>query len=199
MPEEQTRESLADQIFHSLTPSKFDDREQLFLPDDCIVRLITKDAIRDMLGLGSNSTSSQEQVVEWIYREARRVFATTIQCSISLSDVLKCMTTFQKRGFSDASLPIDNPRRSSDQEWLRHFRPKSVWTPIRLYCFWENQWKFLTPVFAMDRYDYDLLSECIFPFTWKDPTFKEGAFSCVSKVKIHSAHQKHEFDEVRAP
>src|SRR5262249_36053604 len=127
-----------------------------------------------------------------------RVFATTIQCDIGPDDTLRSMTSFRKSSFNDASLPIDNPRRAFDLERPRHFRP-NIWTTTRLYRFWENQWKFLTPVFAIDKYSYDLSSECILPFTWKDGASKEGAFSCVYKVHMHPAHQKHEFNEVRAP
>jgi hypothetical protein len=54
-----------------------------------------------------------------------------------------------------------------------------------------TQWEFLAPVFSPDEYSYNLPSECILPFTWKDPKPKEGAFSAVYRVKIHAAHQKH--------
>lgn len=198
MASEQAHESLANQIFNSLAWSKFDAQDKHFLPIDCIESLITKDAIRKELRLDNDSTVTQEQIVDWVYGEARNVFAITVQCDIGLDNTLESIKSFQKSKFNNASLPIDNPRTASLQEWSQHFCDK-VWTPPRRYRFWENQWTFLTPVFATDKYNYNLSSECILPFIWKDETVKEGAFSCVYKVRIHPAHQEHEFKEVRAP
>lgn len=198
MESKQAFESLADRIFNSLAWSKFDAQDKPFLPIDCIESLITKDAIRKELGLDNDSTVTQEQIVDWVYGEARVVFAITVQCDIGLENTLESIGSFRQSNFSNASLPIDNPRTTSLQEWSRHFSDK-IWTSPRRYRFWENQWTFLTPVFATDKYNYDLSSECILPFIWKDETVKEGAFSCVYRVRIHPAHQRHEFREVRTP
>ena len=192
----QTLEPLGNQIFNSLAWSKFDAQDKPFLPIDCIESLITKDAIRKELKLDNDSTETQEQTVDWIYREARNVFAIIVQCDIGLEKTLESINSFKKSMFNNASLPIENPRTTSLQKWSQHFYDKD-WTPFRRYRFWEYQWIFLAPVFAEDKYDYNLSSECTLPFIWKDETVKEGAFSCVYKVRIHPAHQKHEFNEVR--
>src|SRR5579871_539392 len=167
MGSERAFESLADRIFDSLVWSGFDGREKRFLPIDCIENLITKDAIRKELRFDNDRTATQEQIVDWVYGEAKNVFAITVQCDIGLENTLASIKSFQKSKFNNASLPIGNPRTTSLQEWSQHFCDK-IWTPPRRHRFWENQWTFLTPVFAMDKYNYDLSSECILPFTWKD-------------------------------
>jgi hypothetical protein len=193
-------EDLENQICDLLATSKFDALDQDFLPDDCIEQLITKDNIRKELGLDSDRkslTDSQEQLIEWIHGEAKKVFAITVQCGLKSGELLTSMEMFQKCEFNNRSLPVENPRGSS-REPPPHFRPK-VWNRIRRYNFWKHQWKCLIPVFSTDEYDYDLSSECILPFIWRAETFKEGAFSRVYMVKTHNAHQKHdELYEVKA-
>jgi hypothetical protein len=197
----QEEEDLENRICNLLATSKFDAREQHFLPDNCINDLITKDTIMKELELDDDPehiTEDQRRLVEWIQSDAKKVFAITVQCSIGVNNMLASMLKFQKHKFNNECLPVDNLSRQSRENLPAHFR-SNRWTSKRLHSFWEHQWKCLTPVFSMDMYNYNLSSECIFPFTWKDETFKEGAFSCVYKVKIHEAHQKHEFNEVRVP
>ena len=194
--------SLASRICHNLATSKFDARGHDFLPENYMEELITEDAIRTELGLGTDSTrivESQQNLVEWIHSEAKKVFAIAAYCSLGPTGMLASMEQFKRCNFNNESLPIDNLRNPNGRTLPRHFRSRDkIWNSQRLYTFWEHQWKFLVPVFDTKTYNYNLESECIFPFIWKDERPKQGAFGCVYKVRIHPAHQERQLKEVRA-
>jgi hypothetical protein len=186
-------EGLENQICDRFAISKFDNLDQDFLPNDCIEQLVTTDNIMRELEFNDDkfpATDNQKEIIAWIHTDAKTVFAISVQCSLSSSELLSSMELFQKCGFNNGSLPIENPRGRVGEP-PPHFCSR-VWTRARRYNFWKNQWKCLTPVFSPDQYDYNLSSECILPFTWKAETFKEGAFSRVYEVTIHKAHQKHD-------
>ena len=202
-PEEQrlAEQQLADRIFSKLVTSKFDLRAHDFLPDDFIEELITKDAIQIVLGLGTGSapiSAKEKKFVDWIHSKARRLFAIIVYCGLVQDEITKSLKKFRVSEFTDGSLPIEKPRGSEGQALSRqfYFMP-GFWNAPRLGSFWDHQWKFNVPIFDVDTYNYDLPSESIFPFTWKDESVKEGAFSCVYRVRIHTAHQKHELEDVR--
>jgi len=194
--DDSTYDWLNRQIFRSLVWSPFDAGKP-FLPHDSIGVLITKDVIRKVLTSDDGSKAPEGELVDWIHRTAAKIFAITIQCDIGWDKTLKSMRSFQQLEFNDESLSIDDPRSTSDQEQPQPFLDR-CWNPQRRYRFWEYQWRCLSPVFAADQYDYDLSSECILPFIWKDERVRVGAFSSVYRVKIHPAHQEHELKDVRA-
>jgi len=190
-----SRDSLANKIIESLETSKFDARAQDFLPANCINNLITRKVIADELELHKNARKDQawqRKFIDWIFRNARKVFATVIQSSDRGSSItMNIMIQFRRAKFDDRLLPIGNPRAPPGvMSQSRPFDPR-WWDSPRLYNFYIRQWEFLAPVFSPDKYSYNLPSECILPFIWKDPKPKEGAFSAVYRVKIHAAHQKH--------
>jgi hypothetical protein len=194
-------QNLENRICTSLATSKFDAPEQEFLPENCIEDLITRDTIRKELRIDedpANRTNDVEQLVEWIHGEAKKVFAITVQCHIRENGIVAAMSRFRTFAFIDKCLPVENLSRQNRQTLPPHFYSKH-WISTRLFRFWEQQWKCLAPVFDVNTYTHDLSSKHLFPFIWKDESFKEGAFSCVYRVKIHPAHQKHKLDEVRTP
>jgi hypothetical protein len=193
--------SLSNQILNKFAKSTFDGRPQDFLPDDCISGLVTEDTIKEELQLNGSNSDEDKELVEWIHTKANKVFAITVQCDLETRYTLTSMKMFKYYGFDNSSLPIENPRPApgaSQSPQPNYFHP-SIWVMAKLYRFYESQWKYLAPVFAKDGYTYDLSSECILPFIWKDEVVKEGAFSCVYKVKIHPAHQKRSLNEGRLP
>lgn len=198
-------EDLENKIVRVLSESKFDARDHHFLSHNLIEDLIRPQTISQELGFEDEEdendgeplslTQSEQDLVDWIDSEAKKVFATTVQCGVGQNKLRASMEAFRENGFNDKALPVSNHRDTPKRDLPLHFPPK-IWTPKRRHSFWEHQWKCLTPVFAEKDYNYDLDAECILPFIWKDEEYKQGAFSLVYKVKIHPAHQKHEHHEV---
>lgn len=194
------RESLAKRILDSFDGSTFDSMRRPFLPENCLNDLITINTIREELKLDeldrdTYSKEWQELFTEWIHTQARKVFAITVQCGLPWDDTFDAMQLFREQDFEDKLLPIEDPRSLTDT--LRKRFDSEIWFDVRLYDFYEKQWKCLCPVFSPEKYDYDLSPECIFPFTILAGVHTEGAFSSVYKVKIHDAHQEHDdIDEV---
>jgi len=196
-------DSLANRIIASFQQSTFDARPQDFLPEDCIDALVTPDIIRKELELDELARENpkfdkqwQNNLVYWVLEHAKRAFAVTVQCEHGSRFTLRTLIRFRSSGFNDTLLPIENPRpatgiASTSKSWETFFDPK-LWAISRLYGFYEKQWKCLTPVFAPERYSYDVSSECIFPFFIDGSIPKEGAFGSVHRVKIHKSHQRHE-------
>lgn len=196
-------ESLADRILKSFEASTFDARRQDYLPHNCITTLITPESIANELKLDSLEidTSVKEQFVNWILTAASKVFAITVECDLGENKLLTSMIDFQESNFTDQRLPIKSPRRPTGSTQPPVPTPKQfdpdIWTTFRLYNFYEKQWKYLAPVFSAHQYEYNLTSECIFPFTVIDKR-DGGAFSSVYRVKIHPTHTEHSnIQEVR--
>ncbi|KAF2188522.1 hypothetical protein K469DRAFT_565361, partial [Zopfia rhizophila CBS 207.26] len=199
-PQRPARKSLALQILSSFESSTFDARPQDYLPENCFVELVTLEAIKEELEFDGLELKYpkldkkwQETFLKWVLEKSKKVFAITIQCDRGPLDTLKTLHRFQKSQFEDARLPIDDPRTLPQP--TPDFDP-NLWDNFKLYNFYERQWKCLAPVFGPNKYDYNLSSECIFPFIKGGGMPKEGAFSSVHKVKIHPAHQKHQLNEV---
>jgi hypothetical protein len=191
---------LSTQIYHSLKDSTFD-KQREFLPRDCLERLVTQDTIKKELELDDVERAEkiwlcetcQVELVQWIQSKARIVFAITIYCDYSAEVTIRLMHRFQELEFDDTRLPVKNPKAVADSteseaQEPEYFDPK-FWTPPKRYNFYQKQWLCLVPVFKSCQYNYDLETGRVFPFFSDGRKPKEGAFSWVHKVEIHSAHQ----------
>jgi len=189
---------LLDSLLDSFQVADVHDPPRHYLPETCFTKMITKWAIEQELAKIEKSPIEQtakwdrerrSQLATWIRTKAPKVFAITIQCDFEPSLLLLAMAIFQKWGFTDEKLPIDDepPRQQI-------FLPQ-IWNQLKIVNFRENQWKCLAPVFVQQKYRYDLRAQCIFPFTSGGAQPKDGAFSSVYRVTIHKDH--HEYPEIQ--
>lgn len=194
LPEELDQDqALANSILKSCVTTTFHDPARTYLPEKSISKLISLDTIGEELEKIERSNSPEadkydrefrSRLALWILKNARKVFAITIQSELEASNLILSMRCFRKYGFGDDQLPIESSAPSTT------IFPRQIWTIFKLENFYRNQWQFLAPVFTQSRYDYDLLAECIFPFTLDGAIPKDGAFSSVYRVKIHKDHQE---------
>jgi hypothetical protein len=182
---------LSNKVLGLFAKSVFDDRPQDFLPESCLDDLVTRDSVEKELDLTSSSSDAfVDAVIQWIPETARRVFSILTQVNMSKEEMKNAMMICYVKEFNDTCLPIGNPR-NADFTMHAALQFPNIWTELRLYSFYEAQWKFLAPVFTLDKYNYDLDSEQILPMIWKDAKdTKSGAFSSVVPMKIHPAHLK---------
>lgn len=125
---------------------------------------------------------------DWIHHHARKVFAITLYCALDEADTILAMKQFRVYEFGDDKLPV---RESVISDYtLKEFHAR-IWTPVRRRRFYDDQWKFVVPVFTREKYDYDLNPNDIFPFTVESSTLpKVGGFGAVYKVRFHEEHQE---------
>lgn len=203
---------LVDRIFDEFSESDFHDQKEQYLPNGAFSTLINQHSItselhkvkgeltKPLAGKSKRAilkichpASNREELASWILQNAARVFAITLQCELEPISLVFAMSLFRHHNFTDRKLPI--PDLAPDS---RTFPPNlcggdvKLWSRGRIRNFYDNQWKYLVPVFSTLRYDYNLLfNNYIFPFTRVDATPKTGAFSFVHKIRIHHDHQKH--------
>jgi hypothetical protein len=198
---------LVDTISRSFVTSTFDTQERLYLPESCIKGRLATPAIDGLVTIASVEkefdratmyneypVEALETVVTWIVNNASRIFTISVQCHLQPDYLLSAMLNFYNVGFSDAYLPIDDPR-ASDPNAPRAPRADAfnadIWEDSRYYQFFEIQWRCLAPVFTLDRYEYNLPSQCILPFKKAlDTDPRGGFFTSVFKVIVHPDHQQ---------
>lgn len=202
----QSRKQSLDRLIESREKSNFHDPEQVYYPKDNTRQLITTTSIEKEFKKSTKAFSfledddeddnkafyqkfesyhqkhAQEELAGWVSNKAHKTFATAYVSGLRPLDLLAYMVTFRNAGFTDEDLPSEAVQKATLGSGM---------SPAREQDFCDQRWKFLAPVFTPQQYDYNLPSSCIFPFT-KDATMsRKGAFGMVSKVKVHSEHQRH--------
>jgi hypothetical protein len=180
---------LSRELIECLHKSNFHDPEQGYFPIGRVRQLISHNLIeKEFRRCGEASKVLDEEenkdaLIEQFCRRSYKTLATAIFCGLEKLPLLDFMIIFQEeKGLSDEDLPIVS--EDTIQECC-------VGNTVKAHSFCTHRWMFLAPVFSPQKYDYDLPSDCIFPFE-KDVTIsRSGAFGTVSRVKIHSDHQKH--------
>ena len=184
-PESDSTPSLSDRICENFVSSVFDINPRDFLPHDCLVELITEAVIIHEMELPPLERNRDKELVMFILRNSKRVFATAAMCGIYGNRLLKIMKKFKDHGFDDDCLPVREEKVSG----LPCFSGRH-WSAFRVRSFLENQWAFLAPVFSKSNFKLDLDPKHILPFTWVSNEAKDGTFSQVYQVKIHPSHQE---------
>jgi hypothetical protein len=103
------------------------------------------------------------------------------------------VSSFLNEGITDANLPINIPKGSSQQKaWITPIKTFGSWSSRELDDFRRVQWYFLSPIFTNARTQhYELDDNCVMPFIRDtEHEAKSGGFSDVWEVVIHPAHQK---------
>lgn len=179
--------SLQDRILKHYAKSKFDTQERDFLTEGSIDELITKESVWEELEVEQSSQDSEENIlVEYILRDAKKVFAIVVIIDLDGANLREAMMKFQKNNFRDESLPVKREELST----LPCFSGTPWTKPVRKQNFFREQWRFLAPVFSKTKFQLYLEPDCILPFVWRSYEVKEGTFSQVFEVRIHESHWK---------
>ncbi|KAF2132922.1 HET-domain-containing protein [Dothidotthia symphoricarpi CBS 119687] len=189
----------------SMIQSKFDTAGHYFLPDGILARLTTKTSIRNILGI-EKPTEEDIILVDFVETRAKKVFA--ICAFIDLRPLHKAMTLFRRNNFSDQNLPIkpwsSKKFKSASSNGIQHdfvamegpvdAKTQDVlWAGrwAKIYDFQEAQWKFLAPIFRIDKdHPSQDVGKHILPFISKQTISREGAFGDVYQCEIHKDHIK---------
>lgn len=185
--------SLLDRIHCSLVPSVFDHETRKFCPENQFATLLTNDDIKRKLGEANSDT--QSELIEWVYKNAKRIFAIMTHSRTFGHDALRSLQRLREVGLTDIHLPITEEGISA--KGLKF--PLEIWEGKEkgedlqaLDDFYQKQWAFLPPVFSQEYFHYELQPSAIFPFIGKTEgrkDFKKTAFSEVRRYTIHEAHQ----------
>jgi len=176
-------ESLVDKIVTQLQESVFDNDE--FLPDGCIDRLITKEAVMSELALSQDDLKkgSNATLVNFILKKGKVLFAILLVSGFHGTQLVKAVTQFGMKGMGDSKLPITEEIRRSTPFF-------GSWSQNMSHNFLKKQWAFLSPVFCEEKKNLELHPRVIMPFTCQEDSVKSGAFGEVHQVTVHEAHHK---------
>ncbi|KAL3299014.1 HET-domain-containing protein [Colletotrichum asianum] len=199
-------EDFGDHLLGCLIESKFDTRQE-FLPEKDIGKIITRNAIHQELFRGKEVAGHDEDLITFIDTRAKKVFATAYYVLVGdEKSLLNTMIYFQSCEFTDESLPIENLQVPRTQEACQTKESQArlpspfdrivdpqlrrIWARIKVRKFYQNQWKFLAPVFSSKKFHYILPVGSVLPFVWVNKIVKEGRFSRVHEIRIHEDHQE---------
>ncbi len=195
-PKSYLQESLGDKIYKNFVNSQFNDEDpKSYLPEGCIDKLVTRASIGEALsqGLVSMPLREREELVQFIERKAKKVFAITMIVIMDGKKLCLAMKDFMRYDFGDDSKHLPLSQEARKDNWPRPlaFRNKELWNRLRLFKFHDEQWKFFVPIFSKAKFHYDLEWRHILPFqSVKGSQPKTGSFGKVFEVEIHEAHQK---------
>ncbi|KAL5120319.1 hypothetical protein ACEQ8H_001877 [Pleosporales sp. CAS-2024a] len=192
---------LADVIKATYQTSTFDTQDRHYVPEPYIKGQMKPPAIIGGLVTKDNVTrefkrapsyieyepDDLERVVEWVVESASRLFLITVQCHLQEPDfLLWSMINFLENKFEDKDLPISSPRTNGNDELLPRTAAfaEKFWQDQRYEDFFYFQWTCLVPVFIPEKYDYDLPSHSILPFTRVKETKPRVA---IKEITVHQS------------
>lgn len=187
---------LADCIVASYVRSKIStDREQKYLPEGSVERLITPFSIREELSDIPIEPELLDNLISFIVTRAKKVFTITILSQLSGLDLYNAIKTFQDVGFDDDKLPV-LPDRHADL-MSAAFKGRRLWNAVRKEGFLTDQWGLLVPVFTRPQLMHSLQESAILPLERVSSAFKGGTFGDVYEATVHRAHMDDELFKVR--
>lgn len=189
---------LTDCIVASYARSKIStDREQKYLPEGSVERLITPSSIREELGDISIESEILESLIDFIVTRAKKVFTITILAQLTGLDLYHALKTFQDVGFDDDKLPVLPDRHAHLMSAA--FKGRRLWNAVRKEGFLTDQWGLLVPVFTKQRLMHSLQESAILPLERVSSTFKAGTFGDVYEAKVHPDHMDDELFKASGP
>lgn len=180
---------LPDNIISNLVAANsFEDNGREYLPEGKLETLVTATDIGRILS--TSKSLGDDELVHWIAVNAKKVFALTVIVTKSSIKTRQAMILFRTEGFTDKSLPVDNPR---EKDKIKQDLPKSLtWHLSDRFTFYQTQFQFLAPVFEKKTYSFNLREEHILPFnSCMDRAPGDGAFSKVYCLEIEQSHNGH--------
>jgi len=164
-----------------------------FLPEGSFDELINRKEVQVEL------PNIPSELVDFICKEAKRVFATMLFCGLDEQELISTIESFQNHVVTDALLPIPFESAESCQKekdsWCSnnsalHAFHCLPWRSSSVITFCEAQWKFLAPVFTFEKFSEAALQPSyILPFISTKQAF-QGPDSDLFDVEIHEDHQE---------
>jgi hypothetical protein len=189
---------LVNTLLQSSDEATIYDPPRKYIPLDSLERYITETNIDAELRKIENENPQEAskfdqaerlRLASWIFRNARQVFATALQCDLNAVGLLYSMRLARKHKFVDKCLPAPERPNEATLPWPDRF-PNLFWDQLKLETFHERQWILNAATFDEDRLHYDLPARTIFPFKSIGVPSEDGTFSRVYRVTIHDAHKK---------
>ena len=182
--------SLIDSLYDATVLSQFEKTPRQFIPQGALESIITRDAIHRALYGGTDS--ADEALIDYIVKDARKLFAVTVLAGLEESeDLTLAMRLFRDHNFSDRNLPIESPSISeeglSDLSAHPLARLGKPWSRAKIRTFSREQWILLVPVFLPDGVNHDLGVQII-PFIDKSDKAREGSSGSVRRYTVHPDH-----------
>ncbi|KAL2679081.1 hypothetical protein Neosp_009838 [[Neocosmospora] mangrovei] len=203
---------LSELIFDTLVKSKFDKTERPFSPEGSIDKYITRASITR--ALGANDSTVDEDLIDFILKKAKRVFAIAIYSRLENDQLRKAMEFFKSHSMSDDGLPfvkaqwgehaeeppgLEDPaepphhsydsNESADGDYDDGEDVDETWSKISIDGFCKEQWAFCAPVFSTDTINHDLEPDTVIPITAKDTiSMAQGSFGSVYRCQVHKSH-----------
>ncbi|XP_014559825.1 hypothetical protein COCVIDRAFT_90891 [Bipolaris victoriae FI3] len=165
------RPQLRPLITDRLVKSAFEKTPLRFVPEGNMQGIITEDMIKISLGIGTPASRKEGEMIEFIKKHAKKVFAIVVYMK---GDCMEIMKSLKRKGIDDDSLPIKDQRDLGRKEWASDF--------------FEKQWQFNAPVFSTTEFNHDLEESHILPFIAKNVDSKRGSFGVVSQYVVHRNH-----------
>ena len=175
------------------------------LPDDQLDKLFTSHEVQSALG-----NNVDHGLVEFVLRDAKKSFATSLLVFRTSDDLKDAMKGFQHAGSPEKTLfdttlegpPLllelcaedQNPceRKLTDDQSCKHYFPYTKpWYLGDLELFRSKRWHFLVPKFDHKTFIYHLDANQYLPFTRKVQglEFNGGNFSEVTGVRMLTSKQ----------
>ncbi|GAW25874.1 putative serine threonine protein kinase [Rosellinia necatrix] len=181
------------QIYDGFVKSGFGGR---FMPESSLSLLVAGIDFSLLL------PGASKDLTGFIRSKAKRVFLTTlISTTCDGPDLVVVFDTFQKHGFTDAILPVENiPKNKSRTQGSSVVGHNIIsasfgikqWGFVSIKNFQEYQWKFISPVFDqsyLKNYSKGLPENAILPFVRKIKIPQSGHFSDVYQATLREDHQ----------
>lgn len=151
--------------------SVFDKTPHKFVPEGFIEDVMTEDVIKRTLNIKQPSKKADE-IVSFIKTRATRTFAIVVW--IKADDIMTVMKSLKKRDIDDKELPVTNKERLGTKDWVSDF--------------YDDQWRFVAPIFSTNTHNHDLEESRILPFISKNMDSGRGSFGVVSRYVVHRKH-----------
>ncbi|KAJ3577071.1 hypothetical protein NPX13_g3501 [Xylaria arbuscula] len=132
---------------------------QDFLPQDSFQTLITAEIVEKVIRSSTEDDSIAQILVEFVIMKARKLFAIL---AVTGMEIIPALKSLQQYDFSDDHLPIprdidldncniNNVDGECDHPPAFNVFHDSPWDMVMRRMFYNEQWKFLAPVFSHDR------------------------------------------------
>ncbi|XXH04156.1 hypothetical protein Hte_010569 [Hypoxylon texense] len=148
---------LRESIMKAFVESAIDHQD--FLPRDSFESLITPQCVQIVIESSAGKERISPSLAEFVFQKARKIFAIL---AITSTEILPAFESLRQYNFTDEDLPIsrdtadDNCDINDTDRECTHSLPFHVfhhppWDRSTIMRFYNEQWKFLAPVFTHNR------------------------------------------------
>ncbi|KAK5654616.1 hypothetical protein OQA88_7246 [Cercophora sp. LCS_1] len=167
--------------------SNFPTRNSQYWPETLIQQLVQKHSV--LSALNEAEDKYDQELVDYILRDAKRLFAIAAATEADRKWLLNVMRFFKQHNYKDDDISAEVGGKCLVKEALSELNPK-LWGRGRALRICETQWKVVVPVISTEKDNYDFIDKAILPFNKIRSVDAGGAFSAVSEVSIREGHFK---------